>query len=123
VCRGWSSTGRKGGGEELALRREKYTSTLGKRVQREAYGVVSGRDMLRGREHVIQKGTRNMLADGTRPSLTLHWLAFVAFGRWEIPSVGRLCYRLTQPVMPPVCITKYLAMAKQSVSQPRFHEP
>ena len=64
-----------------------------------------------------------MLAGGTQPSLTLQWLAFVALGRWEIPSVGMLCYRLTQPVMPPVCVTEYLAMAKQSVSQSSFDEP
>ena len=48
---------------------------------------------------------------------------FVALGRWEIRRGGMLCYRLTQPVMPPVCVTEYLAMAKQSVSQSSFDEP
>ena len=74
--------GRKGGGEGQALGRENTTSALEKKVRREAHGVVTGRDMPRYCEHVIWKGTRSILADGTRPSsLMLHWLAFVALGR------------------------------------------
>ena len=70
MCRGWSSMGMKGGGEGQALGRENTTSALEKKVRREARGVFLGRHMLQSREHVIRKGTRSMLADGTRPSLS-----------------------------------------------------